>query len=214
LSRIRSYFAAPVRDPVTLQECERLLQQAKQCATAMQAMAEVEGNELRMQTARHLLERDIGPLSKEIQRTLQTMQQQTRRDELLTSSRSASTYQAPRPLDLEFGGTDMDALIQSSDDLLRESQSILVETEQIGDQTIHQLHRQREQLSNAHRSLQVVQAAMEQSGRLLKSMSRRACRSRLFLHMMIGTLIALNLFVLYCIYEKHAHHKSSSNSPP
>ena len=177
----------------------------------MQGLAEVEGNALRVQEARQLLERDIGPLSKEIQRTLQSTQQQAQRDALLSSTRAASTYQAPRPLSVEFG--DMDALIQSSDDLLRESQSILAETEQIGDSTIHQLHRQREQLSNAHRSLQVVQAAMEQSGRLLKSMGRRACRSRLALYMMIGTLTALNLFVLYCIYQKHSRHKSSGSPP-
>jgi chromosome segregation ATPase len=185
-----------------------LLQEAKQCATAMQAMAEVEGNAMRVKEARHLVERDIGPLAKEIQRTLQTMQQHSNRDELITSTLS-STYQAPRHFDVEPGSSDMDALIQSSDDLLRESQSILAETEYIGDQTINQMYRQREQLSSAHQSLHAVRSVMEQSGRILKSMSGRACRSRLALYMMIGALGSLNIFVLYCIYKKHHHHQSN-----
>jgi hypothetical protein len=221
LSRIRTYLASSHRDPNTLQDCERLIQDAKRCATAMQAMAEVEGNTMRVTEARQLLERDIGPLSKEIQRTIQTLQIRTNQNELLLSSMSTTnnnTYQAPGSshFDVESQqrrSSDLDALIQNSDYLLRESQSILAETEYIGDQTIQQMLQQREQLTNAQRSLHAVQTAMTTSGRILKSMSRRACRSRLALHMMIGVLISLNLFVLYCIYEKHTQHKSSDTPP-
>ena len=42
LSRIRSFLAG-TRSRVTLQECDRLLTQAKKHASAMQALAEVEG---------------------------------------------------------------------------------------------------------------------------------------------------------------------------
>ena len=52
------------------------------------------------------LERDIGPLAKEVQRALND----TGREELF--------YQAPTAGD---GNRDMESLIQSSDDLLRES---------------------------------------------------------------------------------------------
>jgi hypothetical protein len=216
LSRIRTYLASSHRDHNTLKECERLIQDAKQCATAMQAMAEIEGNAMRVVEARQLLERDIGPLSKEIQRTMKTLQIQTNHNELLTSvnANNNNKYQPPGTSHFDVEShSDLDALIQSSDELLRESQSILAETEYIGDQTIHQLLHQREQLTNAQRSLYAVQTAMATSGRILKSMSQRACRSRLALHMMIGALISLNLFVLYCIYEKHTKQKSSDTPP-
>lgn len=170
----------------------------------MLGLAEVEGNAMRVTEARHLLERDIGPLAREVQRALHEMG----REELF--------YEAPTA-DLEYaaagaaGSSDMDSLIQSSEDLLRESQSILMETEYIGDQTLYQMSRQREQLQNAGQSLQAVQNAVGTAGRVLKSMSRRACRSRFALHVMIATLGAANLFVLYCIYKKHHRH---SEDPP
>lgn len=192
LSRIRSFLAG-TRNRSTLTECDRLLQEAKRCAVAMQGVAEVEGNAMRVTEARLLLERDIGPLAKEVQRALNEMG----REELF--------YQSPN-FDMEGGGaTDMDSLIQSSEDLLRESQSVLMETEYIGSHTLNQMSRQREQLSNASHSLQAVQNAAGQAGRILKLMSRRACQSRLALYVMIATLGALNLFVLYRIYKKNHH---------
>lgn len=165
----------------------------------MQGIAEIEGNVMRVTEARKLLERDIGPLAKEVKRALNEMG----REELF--------YQSP---DIEHSSpyqSDMDSLIQSSDDLLRESQSILMETEYIGDQTLQQMGRQREQLRNAGGSLEVVQNAAGQARRILTNMSRRACRSRLALYVMIGTLAAANLFVLYRIYKKHHHHVSPAS---
>ena len=104
-------------------ECQRLLQEAKKCATAMQAMAEVQGNPMLVREAKNLLERDIQPLSNEVEKQLNDM------------GRQELFYQAP---DIEGGGgsSDMDSLIHSSDALLRESQSILAETEQIGTATL------------------------------------------------------------------------------
>ena len=169
----------------------------------MLGLAEVEGNAMRVTEARHLLKRDIGPLAKEVSRALHEMG----REELF--------YEAP-DIESAYGAgssSDMDSLIQSSEDLLRESQSILMETEYIGDQTLYQMSRQREQLQNASHSLQAVQNAAGTAGRILKSMSWRACRSRLALYVMIAALGAANLFVLYCIYKKH-HHRHSEASPP
>lgn len=162
----------------------------------MQGLAEVEGNAMRVTEAKQLLERDIGPLSKEIKRALNEMG----RDELF--------YQAP---DIEHAqsASDMDSLIQSSEDLLRESQSVLVDTEHIGNTTLHQMGRQREQLQNANTNLETVQNVMMQAKYILTSMSRRACRSRLALYFMIFGLGLANIFVLCCIYKKH--HKASTN---
>lgn len=179
----------------------------------MQAMAEIENNALKVTEARQLIERDIGPLVKEVQRTLQAMG----RDELFATS-SSSQYQAPNDSMNHSrnynnnNNSDMDSLIQSSEDLLRESQSILIETEYIGNQTLHQMGRQRDQLQNADDSLAAVQNAAATAARTLKKMSLRACRSRLALHVMIVLLIAANFLALYHVYKKH--HRSSSTPPP
>jgi vesicle transport through interaction with t-SNAREs 1 len=167
----------------------------------MQGLAEVDGNAIHVRQAQQLLERDIGPLAKEVKRALDGMG----RDELFSSS-----YRAPP--DIEYGGGGlsdglmMDSLIQSSDALLRESQSILAETEQIGTTTLFQMGRQREQLQNTNRHLNSVQEIAVQAKNILTAMSRRACRSRLALYCMIGTLIFANFYVIYRIYKKHHRH--------
>jgi len=159
----------------------------------MQGLAEVEGDQHRAQEARQKVERDIGPLSKEIKRQLNEMG----REELF--------YQAP---DIEQGSStsDLDSLIRNSDDLLRESQSILAETEQIGTSTLHQMGRQREQLQNANTSLEAVQNVAIQAKNILSGMARKALKSKLCLYFMIAVLGFLNLFVLYRIYKKHHQH--------
>ena len=224
------------RDVATLQLCEQRLQQAKHCATAMQAMAEIENDSMRMTESKLLLQRDIGPLSKEIQRILQQSSipnnrstntvhpSATTRKEWLSSSTTTNpnTYQAPTAtssFNVESGNdTMLDALIQSSDELLRESQSILYETEGIGNQTIQQLVQQREQLIHTEGTLHSLQSIMASSKRIITSMSRRACRNRLVLYIIIGALIALNLWALHWIYvRKYAHHHNdhdNNNNPP
>jgi hypothetical protein len=108
LSRIRSFLAG-TRSPVTLQECQRLLGEAKKCATAMQGLAEVEGNSMKIKEASQRLERDITPLSREVQRALND----GNREELF--------YQAPNMSSQTSG--DLESLISNSEGLLRESQA-------------------------------------------------------------------------------------------
>lgn len=163
----------------------------------MQGLAEVEGNAMRVTEAKNLLERDIAPLSKEVKRALEQMG----REELFYTGNNNNQNQ-------DFEYSDMESLIRSSDDLLRDSRAVLADTEHIGTTTLHQMGRQREQLLNAHASLDSVRNAAVQARTILTSMSRRACRSRFALYVMILTLIMANLFVLYCIYKKH--HKPNS----
>lgn len=92
-------------------ECERLLEEAKKCATAMQGLAEVEGNQMKIKETTQRVERDIMPLLKEIQRAASN---DTTREELF--------YQAPDGSSGAAGG-DMESLISSSNDMLRESQA-------------------------------------------------------------------------------------------
>lgn len=167
----------------------------------MQGLAEIEGNALRTSEAKILIQRDINPLAKEVARALNEMG----REELF--------YQAP---DIEGGAnfdySQMDSLIQSSDDLLRESQSILAETEQIGTSTLHQMGRQREQIENANRHVEAVRNVASQANRILRGLSRKALKNKLFLYILISVLAGANLYVLYCIYKKH-HSNKTDNKP-
>lgn len=169
----------------------------------MQSQAAEQQDLLRVTEAQQRLERDIAPLAREVSRQLQEIQRQE--EELF--------YRPPRA-DVEDGNGNynnennsssmmMQSLIQSSDELLRESQSILVETEYIGNQTLQQMGRQREQLHHTHASLAAVQEAATRAHVLLRDMSRRACRSRLALYAMIAVLSAAHVWVLYAIYKKH-----------
>ena len=84
--------------------------EARQCATAMQGLAEVEGNASRVQESQQRVQRDIGPLAKEVKRQLDDMGRQ----QLFNDN----NYQAP---DLEGGNSDMDRLLENSEDMLRSS---------------------------------------------------------------------------------------------
>lgn len=204
LSRVRNHLASPKREMSIMIECDRLLSDAKRCATAMQAMAEIEGNVHRTNEAKKLLERDITPLAKEINRQLSKSQPKT------NAEREELFYQAP---DIEstdnldnYNNTDMDALIQSSDDLLQESRSILAETEEIGTRTLQQMGRQREQIENSNQHLADLQTAASRAKIILGSMAYRAWKSKITLYCMIITLLAANGYVLYLIFKKHSKH--------
>ena len=239
LSRIRTYLADSQqrREAATLRQCEQWLQRAKQSAMAMQATAEIQNDARRITESKYLLQRDIGPLSKEIQRILSQLPPQPTgsssgssssqyRNELFSSTTStnnsnsnSNSYQAPTTsnfFNIESGDdTMLDSLIQSSDELLRESQSVLFETEGIGNQTIRQLVQQREQLIQTHGTLESLTTIMASSKRIITSMSRRACRNRLVLYMIIGVLMVLNVATLYWMYDrKYASHQNDHDKNP
>jgi vesicle transport through interaction with t-SNAREs protein 1 len=200
LSRIRSFLAG-TRSRATLTEADRLLQEAKKCAMAMQGLAETEGNALRVSEARNLLQRDVAPLAKEVHRAINEMGREELFPGSVAGGAGSSSYQPPSA----DGSSDLEALIQSSDSLLRESQSILAETEQIGTSTLHQMGRQREQIENANRSLEVVTRVALEARNILTRMSRRALKNKLVLYFLITLLGSANMYVLYLIYKKHHH---------
>mmetsp|Transcript_89650 Transcript_89650/g.249297 ORF Transcript_89650/g.249297 Transcript_89650/m.249297 type:complete len:204 (-) Transcript_89650:179-790(-) len=187
LSRIRSFLAG-TRSPVTLQECQRLLGEAKKCATAMQGLAEVEGNVMKIKEASQRLERDLNPLSKEVQRALN----EGNREELF--------YQAPNASSPTNG--DLESLISNSENLLRESQALAMETEQIGNVTLGQMGRQREQLQNANLNLDATLEVARQAGTILSSMSRKALRNKMVLYGLIGILAVANFYALVHLFKK------------
>jgi len=169
----------------------------------MRAIAERADDNVRAVDARNKIERDIDPLGREIRRALNELG----REELF--------YQPP---DIERGGGgttgpdygQMDSLIQSSDDLLRESQAVLSETEEIGTGTIHQMGRQREQLENANQHVVAVMEVAIKARSILTGMSRRALKSKVCLYAIIAALGSANLYVLYLIYMKNFHRGHDS----
>lgn len=80
----------------------------------MQGLAEVEGNPMKIREASQRIDRDVAPLAKEVTRALQ---------ESTNGGREELFYQAPVRNNGSYVGPDMEALIGSSDDLLRESLS-------------------------------------------------------------------------------------------
>lgn len=174
----------------------------------MKGMAEVDGNGMRIRESQMLLERDVTPLRREVERALQ--QQQA---EAVVTPANASTYQAP----MDLAGRDqesqmMESLIQNSEDLLRDSQNVLAETEYIGNQTLLQMGQQREQLQGAQGNLERIQQIADQSRRILVGFQRRACRSRFGLYVTIAILSAANIFVIYCIYRKHKEEEEGDEN--
>lgn len=209
LSRIRSFLTPGARSITTLQECDRLLNQARQHATAMQGLAEVEGNPMKIKQASQNIERDIGPLSKEVARALHNSGGSNNgssgsgeggREELFT--------QAPGMNGRDYGynlsaSADMESLIGSSEDMLRESLSLAMETEQIGNTTINRMSMQREQLHGANANITRTREIAEQAGSVLKEMSQKAFKNKLFLYGCVAILIFGNFWALTRLFKKH-----------
>lgn len=195
LSRVRSFLAASTRSRTTLQECERLLGQAKQHATAMQGLAEVEGNPMKIREASQKIERDILPLQKEIQRSLNGGSD---------GGREELFYQAPRVDGRDYGinSGDMEALIGSSENMLRESLSLTMETERIGNSTLEQMGLQREQLQGANANIARTREIVEQARVVLTDIGRKAFNNKITLYGMVSILIIANFWALKRLLNK------------
>mmetsp|Transcript_3880 Transcript_3880/g.9388 ORF Transcript_3880/g.9388 Transcript_3880/m.9388 type:complete len:211 (+) Transcript_3880:195-827(+) len=195
LSRIRSFLAASTRSATTLKECERLLAQAKQHATAMQGLAEVEGNPMKIRETSQKVERDILPLSREVARALGNAD----------GGREELFYQAPAVNGRDYGynSGDMESLIGSSESMLRESLSLTMETERIGNSTLEQMYQQREQLEGARDNLTRTREIVNQAAFVLTELSRKAFHSKIFLYAAVGILIFLNFWALTRLFNKN-----------
>ncbi|KAG7345193.1 hypothetical protein IV203_032745 [Nitzschia inconspicua] len=97
---------------------------------------------------------------------------------------------------------NMESLIENSDELLRESLSLTVESEQIGNATIDQMTRQREQIEGANAIALRTRQIAEQASAVLTDMGRRAFRNKLFLYIMIGVLMMGNLWAFVRLLKK------------
>mmetsp|Transcript_6201 Transcript_6201/g.7853 ORF Transcript_6201/g.7853 Transcript_6201/m.7853 type:complete len:220 (-) Transcript_6201:155-814(-) len=202
LARVRSFLSSNVRSLTTLRECERLLAQAKRCATAMDHIAEEGGDAFQISECKFRVQRDVEPLMNEVDRALKQKENgdifdDTQRDMLF------SGYRAPTlGGGVDDNGDDMEMLIRSSEDMLRESQALCISSEEVGSDTLFAMSRQREQLYNASDYLAGAKAHMQQAKVLLGSMSAKTLRNKRFLQGIIVILILANIVVFIAIVKK------------
>lgn len=154
LSKVRSFLSSNAKSKTTLRECNRLLSQAKRCASAMVTLCQEDetSNGFRLAEAQRREEREIVPLVQEVERALRererldsgmmmsfdvggnssSNQEQKNRAELF-SGRGSGGYRPPsiennNPNDYgeEDSNHDHDVEMNS---LIQESQNLLLESQ-------------------------------------------------------------------------------------
>mmetsp|Transcript_20151 Transcript_20151/g.47371 ORF Transcript_20151/g.47371 Transcript_20151/m.47371 type:complete len:245 (+) Transcript_20151:42-776(+) len=227
LSKVRSFLAQPsdATNHATFQ-CEEFLKCAKQCISAMQGLAEVEGDPFKAEEAKRKLEREISPLESELKaRKGSTGGGKTffKRPNNTSNSQSASigerylfnnrpSYAPPTMAangDLESNAdsfaapvTALEQRMQESEDLLRETQALCAESEQIGAGTLETMGRQREQIERSGNMIQQSLENTEQARQIMKEMASRALRNKMFLYSVIAVLILANGAVLVHLWRR------------
>jgi hypothetical protein len=77
-----------------------------------------------------------------------------------------------------------------------------METERVGNDTIGQMSRQREQIENANSNATRTRQIAEQATIVVRDMSRKALRNRMCLYIMIAFLIVGNLWAFVRLLKK------------
>lgn len=150
----------------------------------MQGLAEVEGNPMKIREASQKIERDVLPLSREVARALND----GNREELFYQQQQSGSNSGG------YNPADMESLIGSSESMLQESLSLTMETERIGNSTLEQMGRQREQLQGANANIVRTREAVLQASRLITELGRKSFNNKMALYGMIGVLIFANLW--------------------
>mmetsp|Transcript_21207 Transcript_21207/g.29994 ORF Transcript_21207/g.29994 Transcript_21207/m.29994 type:complete len:248 (+) Transcript_21207:23-766(+) len=214
VSRIRSFLAA-TRSQSTLKECQRLLGEARQCALQLNEMSQ--GNPILVEQAKQRLERELAPLEQEINRTT-TVGAAT--NAAGPSSPPTNLFYQPPQEDSNYwssGGSGLgdttEQLIQSSEDLLRESQALCADSELVGNATLDQMTRQREQLQISMGHANDTRGMVMEARRIMTNMGRRALKNKIFLYFVIFILIVLNVMAfLHVIRQKFGGGNGNSNN--
>lgn len=221
LSQVRSFLAQPsgTTNQTTFQ-CEELLKCAKQCISAMQGLAEVEGDPFKSEEARRKLEREISPLESELKaRKGSTGGGKAFFKRRNNESSDGEGYLFNRPSyappsmgangDIESNAdsfaapiTAMEQRMHESEDLLRETQALCAESEQIGAGTLETMGRQREQIERSGNLIQQSLENTEQARQIMKEMASRALRNKMFLYSVIVVLILANGAVLIHLWRR------------
>eukprot|EP00578_Thalassiosira_sp_NH16_P021439 CAMPEP_0181103824 /NCGR_PEP_ID=MMETSP1071-20121207/15087_1 /TAXON_ID=35127 /ORGANISM="Thalassiosira sp., Strain NH16" /LENGTH=272 /DNA_ID=CAMNT_0023186955 /DNA_START=86 /DNA_END=901 /DNA_ORIENTATION=- len=115
-----------------------------------------------------------------------------------------TSYNAPpMSIDLESGQdgpshsltqslTEMEQRMQDSEHLLRETQALCAESEQIGAATLETMGRQREQIERSGGLLAQSIENTREAREIMKEMARRALKNKILLYCIIGLLVLAN----------------------
>lgn len=196
LSRIRAFLAS-TRSISTLHECQRLITDAKRCVHAMLGIAEVNYDNIRIQKAKRCLEQEIEPLSSEIDRCLAEKNSGN-----VVSSNKQDLFNGAARTDNNNNANDFNRLLYDSNVMIRESQTLCHESEQVANNTLETMNRQRTQLQNANENLNETLEATDQAGELMKEMSRKTLKNKIFLYAIIVLLAIADLYALFRIFTK------------
>mmetsp|Transcript_20070 Transcript_20070/g.26295 ORF Transcript_20070/g.26295 Transcript_20070/m.26295 type:complete len:251 (+) Transcript_20070:44-796(+) len=218
VSRIRSFLAA-TRSQSTLKECQRLFGEARQCALQLNEMSQ--GNPTLVEQAKNRLERELVPLEQEINRTSTTVGAGGGQLSSSPSSPPNNMFYQPPQEDSNYWssnsngglGDTTEQLIQSSEDLLRESQALCVDSELVGNSTLEQMTRQREQLQISMGNANDTRGMVMEARRIMTNMGRKALKNKLFLYFVIFILIVMNVMAfLHVLRQKFGSSSNNNNN--
>ncbi|KHN26270.1 vesicle transport v-SNARE 13-like isoform X1 [Glycine soja] len=137
---------------------------------------------------------DLSNLKSEVKRVTSASVNLTARDDLLESGRAdtlaASNDQKGRLL------MSTERLNQSSD-RIKESRKTMLETEDLGEFILRDLHQQRESLLHAHKTIHGVDDNISKSKKILSAMSRRMSRNKWIVSSLMTALVLAILIILY-----------------
>jgi hypothetical protein len=185
----------------------------------MQGLAEIEGDPFKAEEAKRKLEREIGPLESEMKARGRgnnkgitsvfgnASAQSDGNTDYLFGNRS--NY-APPSLGgnvIEYGDfsaplTDLETRMHDSEHLLRETQALCADSEQIGASTLETMGRQREQIERSSNLIQQSLENTEQARRIMKEMASRALRNKMVLYCMIALLLIGNVMAIHHLWTK------------
>mmetsp|Transcript_28832 Transcript_28832/g.57508 ORF Transcript_28832/g.57508 Transcript_28832/m.57508 type:complete len:95 (-) Transcript_28832:87-371(-) len=92
--------------------------------------------------------------------------------------------------------------MRNSEHLLRETQALCAESEQIGAATLETMGRQREQIERSSGFLQESLQNTEQARQIMKEMAYRAFKNKIFLYCVIALLVIANGAVIIHLWRR------------
>ena len=101
-------------------------------------------------------------------------------------------------------------------DKLRHATKVALETEAVGESILSDLADQRQTIAHARSTLAGASAGLDRSKKLLHGMGRRALKNKVLMYIILGTLAAMILFIIYFkwIYSPGAPAEVAHSCPP
>lgn len=133
-------------------------------------------------------------------------------DERYLFGNNQSSYAAPSMSgsdDVEMGEgsltaplTTMEQRMQDSEHLLRETQALCADSEQVGAATLETMGRQREQMERSSGLIDQSMENVQQARQIMKEMAHRALKNKMVLYCIIGLLVLANGGVIVHLWRR------------